>query len=58
MGIAQVLLILTQLVQAGFALKQISDDVHAMQAKGATDQDVHDYLRALAKKNLDDLKAA
>lgn len=58
MPIASILLIATQLVQAGFSLEQTVAEVKSRQAAGATDQDIHDYLRKLAHDALDKLLAA
>jgi len=58
MGIEQILLWATQAVQAGFALSEIVSNVRTMKAAGATEEELHTYLRSLAHKNQTSLEEA
>lgn len=58
MGIATILGYVLQAVQAGFELQAIVDNVRKMQTDGATESDIHMYLRSLAHKNQADLENA
>lgn len=58
MGAAAIVQVLLQLTQAGFALVDIANKVHTMNAAGATDAEIHAYLRALAQKSQQDLENA
>ena len=48
MGIATILGFALQFVQAGFALADIVSKVREMENSGATDTQIHDYLKSLA----------
>lgn len=58
MGIASILGIVLQLVQAGFALEAIVSKVKDMESKGATPDQVHIYLKNLANAAQADLENA
>lgn len=58
MGTAALIGLLLQAVQAGFALTEIKKNVDVMTASGATEAEVHTYLRSLAHKNQDALEQA
>jgi hypothetical protein len=56
--LGKLLLNVMLLVDAGYELKRIVDTVREMQAAGATDKAVSEYLAALADQVLKDLRAA
>jgi len=58
MGIAEVLGIVLQLVQAGFQLEAIVGKAKEMKSKGATDDQIHTYLKNLAAAAQADLEKA
>ena len=57
-SIATALLDILSLVQAGFELKAIVDQVKAMEDTGASQDQVHAFLKGLRVGALGDLKAA
>lgn len=57
-GVAAILLNVLELVQAGFELKIIVDKVRALEANGATPDQVTAYLKGLRDAALKDLNAA
>lgn len=57
-GTAAILLNVLELVQAGFELKAIVDKAQAMSAAGATDDQIHAYLKGLRDAALKDLSLA
>ena len=54
-SVATVLLDVLSLVQAGFELKGIVDQVQAMEASGSTQEEIHAYLKGLRDVALKDL---
>ena len=58
MGIATVLGFVLQAVQAGFQLADIVNKVRVMEAAGATDEEIHVYLKSLAHTDQDKLEQA
>lgn len=58
MGIAEIVGVILQLVQAGFQLEAIAAKVKDMKAKGATEEQVHTYLKNLAAAAQADLEKA
>jgi hypothetical protein len=58
MGIAEILGIILQIVQAGFQLDALVAKVQDMKAKGATDDQIHVYLKNLAAAAQADLEKA
>ena len=57
MPVATLLLNVLALVQAGFQLNAIVGKVQDMQAKGASDADIHKYLQNLRDAAMADLIA-
>ena len=57
-SIAAALLDVLSLVQAGFQLKAIVDQVKAMEDTGASQDQVHAFLKGLRVGAMGDLKAA
>ncbi len=58
MPIAAILGMVLQVVQAGFSLADIVGKVKDMESKGATEQQIHDYLKNLAHATQGDLEKA
>jgi hypothetical protein len=58
MGLATALSLILQLVQAGFVLGDIVNTVKEMSDAGATDDQIHKYLRDLAHASQDRLEQA
>lgn len=58
MGIATLLGLVLQAVQAGFKLADIVSHVKTMEAAGATESQIHDYLKNLAHQSQDQLEQA
>lgn len=55
--VAEVILDVLSLIQAGFDLKVLAGDVKKMEADGASEKEIHDYVKALRDKELAELKA-
>lgn len=55
MGIADTLLNVMALVQTGLSLKSIVDEAQAKKAAGATDEEIHKWLKESANKAVNEL---
>jgi hypothetical protein len=56
--VAKLLLTALNLVEAGFALRELVSKIHMMYAEGATDEQVHEYLKNLRDTKLKELHDA